>query len=56
LKQHKPWFDEECLQLLVQRKQAKVQWLQHPKQANVDNLDNVLLEVSRYFRKKEGIY
>ena len=34
-----------------------MQWLQHPKQANVDKLDKVLLEASRYFRKKiEGIY
>jgi hypothetical protein len=27
LKQHKPWFDEECSELLDQRKQAKLQWL-----------------------------
>jgi len=25
LKQHKPWFDEECLGFLDQRKQAKIQ-------------------------------
>jgi hypothetical protein len=25
LKQHKPWFDEECLGFLGQRKQAKMQ-------------------------------
>ena len=25
-KQHKPWFDEECLGFLDQRKQAKLQW------------------------------
>jgi hypothetical protein len=24
LKQHKPWFDEECLRFLEQRKQAKM--------------------------------
>jgi len=24
LKQHKPWFDEECLGFLDQRKQAKM--------------------------------
>jgi hypothetical protein len=30
VKQHKPWFDEECLGFLDQRKQAKVQWLQDP--------------------------
>ena len=41
LKQHKLWFDEECLQFLDQRKQAKMQWLQDPEQSNVDNLHNV---------------
>jgi hypothetical protein len=25
LKQHKPWFDEGCSELLEQRKQAKLQ-------------------------------
>jgi hypothetical protein len=25
-KQHKPWFDEECLGFLDRRKQAKMQW------------------------------
>jgi hypothetical protein len=38
-KQHKPWFDEECLQFLNQRKQAKMQWLQDPNRSNVDNLN-----------------
>ena len=28
MKQHKPWFDEECLGVLDQRKQAKMQWIQ----------------------------
>jgi len=41
LKQHKPWFDEECLGFLDQRKQAKMQWVQDPRQSNVDNLNNV---------------
>jgi len=27
LKQHKPWFDEECLGFSDQRKQAKMQWV-----------------------------
>jgi hypothetical protein len=27
LKQHKPWFDEECLGFINQRKQAKMQWI-----------------------------
>ena len=29
-KQHKPWFDEECLHFLDERKQAKMQWVQDP--------------------------
>jgi hypothetical protein len=27
LKQHKPWFVEECLNFLDKRRQAKMQWL-----------------------------
>jgi len=30
LKQRKPWFDDECLHFLEQRKEAKMQWLQDP--------------------------
>ena len=41
LKQNKSWFDEECLDLLDQRKQAKMQCVQDPSQSNVDNLNNV---------------
>jgi hypothetical protein len=35
-KQHKPWFDEECLGIVDKRKQAKMQWIQNPSQTNVD--------------------
>jgi len=52
-KQNKPWFDEECLGLLDQRKRAKIQWLQDPSQSNVDNLNKVRREVSRHFRNKK---
>jgi len=38
LKQHKQWSDEECLQLLDERKQAKMPWLPAPNQNNVDNV------------------
>ena len=55
LKQHKPWFDEECLGLLDQRKHAKMQWLQDPNHSNVDNLNNVSRKASRHFRKKRSI-
>jgi len=51
-KQNKPWFDEECLGFLDQRKRAKIQWIQNPCQSNVDNLYSVRREVSRHFRKK----
>jgi len=51
LKQHKPWFDEECLGFLDQRKQAEMQWVQDPSQSNVDNPNNVRREASRHFRK-----
>ena len=41
LKQNKPWFDEECLGFLDQRKRTKIQWIQDPSQSNVDILNNV---------------
>jgi len=52
LKQHKPWFDEECLGFLDQRKQTKMQWVQDPSQSNVKNLNTVRCEASRHFRTK----
>jgi hypothetical protein len=51
LKQHKLWFDEECLSFLDQSKQAKMQWLQNPNQRSIDNLNNLRCEDSRHFRK-----
>ena len=55
LKQHKPWFDEECLGFLDQRKWVKMQWIQDPSQSNVENLNEVRREVTRHFRyKKKG--
>jgi len=56
LKQHKPWFAEECLGFLDQRNQAKIQWVQDPSQSNVDNLNNVRREDSRHFRNKKKEY
>ena len=35
LQQQKPWFHEECIGFLDQRKQAKMQWVQDPSQSNV---------------------
>jgi hypothetical protein len=56
VKQHKPWSDEGCSELLDQRKQATLQWLQDPNEINGDNLSNVRREVSRYFRNKKMEY
>jgi len=56
LKKHKPWFDEECLGFLDQRKQAKMQCEQEPYQNNADNLNNVKCEASRHFRNKNKEY
>ena len=56
LKQHKPWFDEECFGFLDQRKLAKMQWIREPSQSNVDNLSNVRRDVSRHFRNKKKAY
>jgi hypothetical protein len=56
LKKNKPWFDEGCSKLLDQRKQAKLQWLQHPSEVNGDNLNNTRRETSRHFRNKKREY
>ena len=55
MKKH-PWFDEECLGILYQRKQAKMKWIQDPSQSNADNLNNVRLDASRHFRNKKKEY
>jgi len=56
LKENKPWFDEECLGFLDQRKRAKMQWNLDPSQTNVDILSNERREVSRHFRDKKKAY
>jgi hypothetical protein len=56
MKQHTPWFDEECLDILDQRKQAKMQWIQNPSHSNVDNMNNIRREASRRFRNKKKAY
>jgi hypothetical protein len=52
VKKHKPWFDKGCSELLDQRKQAKLKWLQDPSETNGDNLNTVIHEGGRYFRNK----
>jgi hypothetical protein len=53
LKHIKPEFDEECSKFADRRKQAKLQWLQDPSEANESNLSNVRQEASRHFRNKK---
>jgi len=55
-KQHKPWFDKECLDFLDRRNQAKMQWIQDPSRSNVDNLNNVRRDANRQFRNKKKAY
>jgi hypothetical protein len=52
LKKHKSWFDEGFSNLLDQRKEAKLQWLQDPSEINGDNLNNVRSESSICFRNR----
>jgi hypothetical protein len=52
-KQHKPWFDEECLGFLDRRKLAKMQWMQDPSQSNVENLNKVRRDASRHLRNEK---
>ena len=56
MKQQKPWFDEEWLRILDQRKQAIMQWLQEPNHSDVDNLNYVRREAIRHFRYKKKEY
>jgi hypothetical protein len=56
LKKHKPWFGEGCSELLDQRKEAKLQWLQDPSEINGDNMNNVRRQASRQFRNKKKEY
>jgi hypothetical protein len=43
-----------CPELLDQRKEANLQWLQDPSEINGDNVNNVRCEARRHFRKKRG--
>jgi hypothetical protein len=53
LKKLKPWFNEGCSKLVDQKKEPKLEWLQDPSEINGDNLNNVRLEASSYFRNKK---
>jgi hypothetical protein len=55
-KSYKPWFDEECIKLVDQSKQAKLLWFQDLSIVNEDNLHNVRRKASRHFRNKKREY
>jgi hypothetical protein len=46
----------ECSNLIDQRKQAKLQWLQNPNQINRHDLQNLRRETIGIFRKKKREY
>jgi hypothetical protein len=52
----KSWFDEGWSELLDQRKQATLQWLQHPSETKGDNLNNIRCEAGRNFTNKKRKY
>jgi hypothetical protein len=52
-KQHKLWFDEECLGFSDRKKQAKMQWMQDPSQSNIENLNKVRRDASRHLKNKK---
>jgi SRSO17 transposase len=56
LKEHEPWFEEDCSKLLDQREQAKLRWLQNSSYRNGDNLNDVIRESGRTSRNKKREY
>jgi hypothetical protein len=56
LKKHNPWFNEGCSELVDQRKQATMQWLQDPSKINGGNLNSIRRETSGHFRNKKREY
>jgi len=55
LKEHKSWF-VEWLRSLDHREQDKMQWLHHPNQSSVGNINNVRRETSRHIRNQKKEY
>jgi hypothetical protein len=55
-KSYNPWFDDKCLKLVDQKKQAKLQRLQDPSEVNEVNLHTVSRKASRHFKNKKREY
>jgi hypothetical protein len=56
LKENKPWFNEGCLILLDQKKEATLQWTQDLSGIYGDNVNHIRRETSRHFRNKKREY
>ena len=53
---NKPWFDDECLKLHEERKQARQRWLGNKNEANTNNYSNAKRNATRVFRNKKREY
>ena len=56
VKKKKPWFDDDCSNVVERRKQAKLKFLQDPIQLNRDNFHTERRETSRTLRKKKRLF
>ena len=53
---NKPWFDDECADLVKQRQQARIKWLQDPNQINAEAYSELKRRTSSTFRSKKRVY
>ena len=53
---NKPRFDEECLTLHEERKQARQRWLSNRSEANTNHYSNAKRNATRGFRNKNLEY
>ena len=51
-----PWFDQECSELAIERKQAKLLWLQNPNGQIAGDFVNIRCDTCRTFKKKKNDY
>jgi hypothetical protein len=56
IKQHEPWFNEDCSKILGQRKQQNSKWLQDKIHTHGNNLNNLRCETSTTSRKTKMEY
>ena len=56
VKKKKPWFDDNCSNVVERRKKAKLKFLQDPTQLNRDNYHTERWETSRALRNKKRDY